>query len=80
MELKDFDITQINKDTKVVVFRFDFNNLYQDNHDYIMQHLKSIADSLKGVGVTAIFTDTDINIEPLTDELLNVGNLKHFNQ
>ena len=73
---KDFDVTQINKDTKVVVFRIDFSSISIDNADLLDKHLKRISDDLATDGVKAVFVDDSIQVEPLTNELLNCGSLK----
>ena len=73
---KDFDVAQIDKDTKVVVFRIDFNSISINNADLLNKHLKRISDDLAEVGVKAVFVDDSIQVEPLTNELLNCGNLK----
>ena len=75
---KDFDVAQINKDTKVVVFRIPFCN-YINSDDAIIRlesHLKKISDDLAEVSIKAVFIDDSIQAEPLTNELLNCGNLK----
>ena len=75
---KDFDVTQINKDTKVVVFRIPFCD-YINSEDAMVvleNHLKKISDDLAEVGVKAVFVDDSIQVEPLTNELLNCGSLK----
>ena len=75
---KDFDVTQINKDTKVVVFRIPFCD-YINSEDAMVvleNHLKKISDDLAEVGVKAVFIDDSIQVEPLTNELLNCGSLK----
>ena len=75
---KDFDVTQINKDTKVVVFRVPFCEYINSDDAIIMfeSHLKKISDDLAAVGVKAVFADDSIQVEPLTSELLNCGSLK----
>lgn len=75
---KDFDVTQINKDTKVVVFRIPVCDCISSEDVRIMfeSHIKKISDDLAEVGVKAVFVDDSIQVEPLTNELLNCGNLK----
>ena len=75
--LKDFDATQIGADTKIVVFRVPFSNYMYDTHGAMMvleNHLTKISDTLKAVGVKAVFIDDSIQVEPLTDELIKVIN------
>ena len=77
--LKDFDVTQISKDTKIVVFRVPFSNYMHDTHGDIMvleSHLTKISDTLEEVGVKAVFIDDSIQVEILTDELLKSNQLK----
>jgi len=75
--LKDFDITQIDKDTKVVVFKIDFSQIMDSNsRELTMNHLKYLSDNLEEVGVKLIVVDKSIDIVPLTKELLNSGKLK----
>ena len=76
--MKDFDITQINKDTKVIVFRVAFAAYMGSDGsiDYIDGVCRDISEKLKDQGITALFVDDLIQIEPLTDELLSTGNLK----
>lgn len=73
---KDFDVTQIDKDTKVVVFRIDFSSISINSADLLNQHLRRISDELIAVGIKAVFVDDSIQVEPLTNELLDCGNLK----
>lgn len=80
-ELIDFDITQIGKDTKVVVFRVPFS-LFMDSIDSLNQineYCENIGEKLDKVGVKSLFIDDSTKVEPLTDDILNIGNLKHFN-
>ena len=77
--LKDFDVTQISKDTKIVVFRVPFSDYIHDIHGAMMaleSHLTKISDTLKEVGVKAVFIDDSIQVEILTDELLKSNQLK----
>ena len=76
--MKDFDITKINKDTKVIVFRGAFAAYMGSDGsiDYIDGVCRDISEKLKDQGITALFVDDLIQIEPLTDELLSTGNLK----
>lgn len=74
--MKDFDITQINKDTKVVVFRIPYSDITIDDLDNLNIHINRISSDLKEQGIVAVFTDKLISVEPLTDELLSIGNLK----
>ena len=77
--LKDFDVTQISKDTKIVVFRVPFSSYMNDTHGDTMvleSHLTRISDNLKEFGVKAVFIDDSIQVEPLTDELLKSNQLK----
>ena len=77
--LKDFDVTQISKDTKIVVFRVPFSSCMHDTHGAMMaleSHLTKISDTLKEVGVKAVFIDDSIQVEILTDELLKSNQLK----
>lgn len=78
IEMKDFDITQINKDTKVVVFRVAFAAYMgsEGSIDYIDGVCRDIGEKLKDQGITALFVDDLIQIEPLTDDLLSTGDLK----
>ena len=75
---KDFDVTQINKDTKVVVFRIPVCDYIGSEDAMIMfeSHIKKISDDLATVGIKAVFIDDSIQVEPLTNELLNCGSLK----
>ena len=75
---KDFDVTQINKDTKVVVFRIPVCDYIGSEDAMIMfeNHIKKISDDLAEIGVKAVFVNDSIQVEPLTNELLNCGNLK----
>lgn len=75
--LKDFDVTQINKDTKAVVFSIPTEVMVDSNkHDQLYSYFSLIKQQLSGVGVLALFVDESMKVEPLTDELLNCGNLK----
>ena len=77
--LKDFDVTQIGADTKIVVFRVPFSDYIHDIHGAMMaleSHLTKISDTLKEVGVKAVFIDDSIQVEILTDELLKSNQLK----
>lgn len=78
MELKDFDVTQINKDTKVVVFRMPVSLYMGDDGsiDYINGLCLEIIGKLEKNGITALFIDDSIQVEPLTDELISTGQLK----
>ena len=76
--LKDFDVTQINKDTKVVVFRIPMR-LFLDSEkgvDDLNSYCKNIGDNLNRIGIKALFIDESTRVDPLTDELLSCGNLK----
>lgn len=73
---KDFDVTQINKDTKAVVFRIDFSSISINNADLLNKHLRRVSDELMAIGIKAIFIDDSIQVEPLTNEFLDCGNLK----
>lgn len=74
--MKDFDITQINKDTKVIVFKIPNGYLYGNNHEAFTAYARVINDNLKKIGVTALFLDDSIQVSPLTDELLSTKKLK----
>ena len=77
--LKDFDVTQIGADTKIVVFRVPFSDYIHDTHGAMMaleSHLTKISNTLKEVGVKAVFIDDSIQVEILTDELLKSNQLK----
>lgn len=76
--LKDFDVTQISKDTKIVVFRVPFSDYLKDSESFMLldNHLKKISEKLKELGVDAVFIDDSIQVEPLTDELLKSNQLK----
>jgi len=80
--LKDFDVTQIGADTKIVVFRVPFSDYIHNIHDThgammaLESHLTKISDTLKEVGVKAVFIDDSIQVEILTDELLKSNQLK----
>ncbi|WP_347220349.1 hypothetical protein [Chryseobacterium sp.] len=73
--LKDFDITQIDKDTKVVVFHIP-SEVMAENHEQLYKYISLIKSQLGEIGVLALFVDESIKVSPLMDELLNCGNLK----
>lgn len=76
--LKDFDVTQVSKDTKIVVFRIPVCDYISSEDVMIMfeRHIKKISDDLAEFGVKAVFVDDSIQVEPLTDELLKSNQLK----
>ena len=74
--LKDFDVTQIGADTKIVVFRVPFSDYTHGAMMALESHLTKISDTLKEVGVKAVFIDDSIQVEILTDELLKSNQLK----
>lgn len=77
-KLKDFDVTQIDKDTKVVVFRVPFS-LFMESENGVRQindYCNNIGSKLNEVGIKALFIDDSTKVEPLTDELLLSGKLK----
>lgn len=78
MELKDFDVTQINKDTKVVVFRVPVSLFLEqpNGHKLIDDYCKNIAEKLNNLGIKSLFIDDSTKVEPLTDELISTGQLK----
>lgn len=78
MELKDFDITQISKDTKIVVFKTSFKHHYGNEQalDELLFTIKRLKNDLENIGVTALFIDEAFDVTPLTDEMLSSGRLK----
>lgn len=80
-DLKDFDITQIYKDTKVVVFKIPFNKICDTQyHDMVVDNAKHISNQLDEIGVKALFIDDSIQVEPLTDELISLNKFKSFGE
>lgn len=77
-KLKDFDVTQIDKDTKVVVFRVPFSLFMESENgmDKANDYCNNIGSKLNKVGIKALFIDESTKVEPLTDELLLSGRLK----
>lgn len=77
MEFKDFDITQINKDTKIVVFSVPNDVFFNEGSLSMFEtHARYITQTLKNIGVVALFVDNTMSVTPLTDELLDSGGLK----
>lgn len=75
--LKDFDITQINKDTKIVVFSVPSDIFFNEESLSMFEtYARYITQTLKDIGVVALFVDDTMSVKPLTDELLKSGNLK----
>lgn len=74
----DFDITQISKDTKVVVFRVPFSDYIDGNIELLERNLKPVSDQLESIGVKALFIDDSISIEPITNDLMELNKFKSF--
>lgn len=78
MDLKNFDVTQLNKDTKVVVFKIPKGIDRSDDHSMsqLLFIFKKIKEDLDKSGIVALFLDEDFEVTPLTDEMLSSGRLK----
>lgn len=78
MDLKNFDITQLNKDTKVVVFKIPKGIDRSDDHSMsqLLFIFKKIKEDLDKSGIVALFLDEAFEVTPLTDEMLSSERLK----
>lgn len=78
MDLKNFDVTQLNKDTKVVVFKIPKGIDRSDDHSMsqLLFIFKKIKEDLDKSGIVALFLDEAFEVTPLTDEMLSSGKLK----
>ena len=66
----DFNVDQIDKDTKAVVFKLPFREMDFETYDHLVPHLDKIKNELAEIGILAIFVDSMVGVESLTNEFL----------